>query len=142
MLYLRRQLDDMRELLQRTCASPTINSQLMSPRQIREQPKQGRGDSACFSSCSQSAHCPDNSGALIPNNTGHTNGASNTTYPRSVPDISPSSVPVHPLYGSPQVERRGHKRKRSCFEIRDEAVADFIDKGLITLECAISCFNT
>ncbi|KAJ5911406.1 transcriptional regulator family: Fungal Specific TF [Penicillium subrubescens] len=142
MLYLRRQLDDMRELLQRACASPTMNSQHMSPRQTREQPKQGRGDSACPSSCSQPSHCPDNSGALIPNNTGYANGASHTTYPRSVPDLSPTSVSVHPLYGSPQAERRGHKRKRSCFEIRDEAVADFIDKGLITLDCAISCFNT
>ncbi|KAJ5364273.1 uncharacterized protein N7496_009986 [Penicillium cataractarum] len=142
MLYLRRQLDDMRELLQRTCASPTINSQHLSPRQIREQPQETCRDSACASSCPQSAHCQDNNGALIPNNGSvYTNGAGNA-YPRSVPDVSPNSIPVHPLYGSPQTEPRALKRKRSCFEIRDEAVADFIDKGLITLECAISCFNT
>lgn len=142
MVYLRRQLDDMRELLQRAGASPTINSQHLSPRQIREQPQQTCGDSACASSCSQSTHGQDNSGALIANHsTVYTNGGSHP-YPRSVPDVSPNTIPVHPLYGSPPAEPRALKRKRSCFEIRDEAVADFIDKGLITLECAISCFNT
>lgn len=34
------------------------------------------------------------------------------------------------------------KKKRSGFEIRDEPVADFISKGLMTPEHAISCFNT
>ncbi|KAH2016483.1 hypothetical protein KXV97_002868 [Aspergillus fumigatus] len=34
------------------------------------------------------------------------------------------------------------KRKRSGFEIRDEPVADFISKGLMTPDHAISCFNT
>ncbi|KAJ5157401.1 uncharacterized protein N7482_008501, partial [Penicillium canariense] len=91
--YLRKQLDDMRELLQKT------------------QPP------------------------------GYTN-RNGDPYSSSVLDVSPNQISVHSLYEPPRVEHRPHKKRRSCFEIRDEAVADFIDKGLITLECAISCFNT
>lgn len=142
MLYLRRQLDDMRELLQRTCASPSTHPQHMSPLQTRERQLRIRQDSVCPSSCSQAAHSQEHSGALIANShPGYTNGT-NHSYPRSVPDISPNQIPVHPLCESPQTGNRALKRKRSCFEIRDDAVVDFVDKGLITLDCAISCFNT
>lgn len=132
----------MRELLQRVTAPSAFNTQEMSPQNIRDHPSNTRQDSSCPSSCSQPAHCPNNSGILVPNgNPGYTNGAIHP-YPRSVPDATPNQLSSYSLYDSPHTERRIPKRKRSCFEIRDDAVADFIDKKLITLDCAISCFNT
>jgi hypothetical protein len=63
--------------------------------------------------------------------------------PGSLPTLSPNEMPVQALYQpSNQIITRPPKRKRSGFEIRDEPIADFIDKGLITLECAVSYFNT
>lgn len=142
MYYLRKQLDEMRELLQRTCASPTRYSQQMSPLQTREPQPHIRQDSVCPSSCSQPAHSRDHSDAMIARSRPTYTNGTNNSYPRSVPDMSPNQIPLHPLYESPQADNRPLKRKRSCFEISDEAVADFIDKGLITLDCAISSFNT
>lgn len=64
-----------------------------------------------------------------------------------MPVISPDGLSAHshydPHYGTSSIGNpQPLKRKRSCFEIRDDAIADFIDKGLITPECAVSCFNT
>lgn len=62
--------------------------------------------------------------------------------PASIPTLSPNETSAQPLYVSNQIITRPPKRKRSGFEIRDEPIADFIDKGLISLECAVSYFNT
>jgi hypothetical protein len=65
------------------------------------------------------------------------------SYPRSRPDLSsPHEISVQPRYEAPISELSSLKRKRSCFEISEDSVADFIDKGLITIDCAVSCFDT
>ncbi|PLB46869.1 C6 zinc finger domain protein [Aspergillus steynii IBT 23096] len=47
-----------------------------------------------------------------------------------------------PLQAANSETSRPSKRRRSGFEIRDEPVSDFISKGLITADYAVSCFNT
>lgn len=46
------------------------------------------------------------------------------------------------LQGTNSETTRPSKRKRSGFEVRDDPVSDFISKGLITLDYAVSCFKT
>lgn len=61
----------------------------------------------------------------------------------SIPTLSPNEIATQSIYEAPnQTITRPLKRKRSGFEIRDEPIADFIDKGLITPEYAVSYFNT
>lgn len=81
---------------------------------------------------------------VVQNTTRHGNGQA-FEVPMSA--RSPDGLSAHSPYGSHyeplNIDNiRPLKRKRSCFEIRDDAIADFIDKGLITPECAVSCFNT
>jgi hypothetical protein len=57
--------------------------------------------------------------------------------------VSPGGVSTHSRMQTIITETGSvTKRKRSGFEIRDEPVADFISKGLMTPDHAISCFNT
>jgi hypothetical protein len=61
----------------------------------------------------------------------------------SIPTLSPNEIATQSIYEAPNhTITRPLKRKRSGFEIRDEPIADFIDKGLITPEYAVSYFNT
>jgi hypothetical protein len=61
----------------------------------------------------------------------------------SIPTLSPNEIGTQSIYGaSNQMITRPLKRKRSGFEVRDEPIADFIDKGLITIEYAVSYFTT
>ncbi|KAJ5536982.1 hypothetical protein N7513_010168, partial [Penicillium frequentans] len=147
--YLRRQLDEMQALVNQNHADPSPRFQgqdFHSPQQLHVQADQPRRGSACTSSCSQFAHPhqPEDPGAL----TVHPGSAefmnSSQSYPRSIPDISPNGVTtVAPLYTPSNGDNfRPKKRKRSCFEMREESIADFIDKGLITPDGAVSCFNT
>lgn len=63
--------------------------------------------------------------------------------PESIPALSPNETSAQSPYGnSNQIITQPLKRKRSRFEIRDGPIADFIDKGLITLDYAVSYFNT
>lgn len=63
---------------------------------------------------------------------------------RNLAVMSPHQTSSHNLnYNSPeQVHHRPLKRRRPTFEVREEAVEDFITKGLITLDIAASCFDT
>ncbi|KAJ5215102.1 hypothetical protein N7468_010781 [Penicillium chermesinum] len=66
-----------------------------------------------------------------------------SAYSSRVPAISPMQGRIASSYGSSdQLTSRPPKRRRSAFEVREEAVEDFIDTGLITLEDALSHFNT
>ncbi|KAJ5585136.1 uncharacterized protein N7459_004936 [Penicillium hispanicum] len=112
----------------------------MPPQQVLDKFDTSQG-STCTSSRSQFAHPQKALGPLpVPESTQVPNGRQ---YQGSVPLLSPNEASVPFLYdASNSGNPRPNKRKRSCFEIRDEAVADFIDKGLISLEFAFSCFNT
>lgn len=134
--HLRAQLDEIRQLLEQSRAHSAINSQqTTSPQQ------QVRRGSVCTSSNSQHAPPQENNLQLaIVESNGYVNGQE---YQRSLPELSPNGVSVQSVYEPSHANNpRSRKRKRSCFEIRSETVADFIDKGLITPECAYSCFNT
>lgn len=79
----------------------------------------------------------------VPDDPVYMNTHTGNSYPRSKPDLSsPHEISVQPRYEAPIGELSSLKRKRSCFEISEDSVADFIDKGLITIECAVSCFDT
>lgn len=140
--FLRTQLDEIRQLLEQSRSYSAIHSQpTSSPQQHMEQQQDVRRGSACTSSRSQHAQTQENIGALtLPNSTGYVNGQQ---YQRSLPELSPEGISVQSIYEPSQGDNsRSLKRKRSCFEVRGEAVADFIENGLITPECAYSCFNT
>jgi hypothetical protein len=151
MQYLRRQLDEMRELLQQSNSHSTPKSQVThSPTRDRHLV---RRESACGSSCPHYPHPQDHPQECLANmpvtaSAGYTNGHTTghqyqSSMPGSMPTLSPNEIPVQSLYqASNQIITRPPKRKRCGFEIRDEPIADFIDKGLITLECAVSYFNT
>jgi hypothetical protein len=51
-------------------------------------------------------------------------------------DVLLQSIPPENEYTRPA------KRKRSGFEVRCDPIADFISKGMITVEYAVSCFQT
>ncbi|EAU36243.1 conserved hypothetical protein [Aspergillus terreus NIH2624] len=51
-------------------------------------------------------------------------------------DVLLQSIPPENEYARPA------KRKRSGFEVRCDPIADFISKGMITVEYAVSCFQT
>ncbi|OQD84001.1 hypothetical protein PENANT_c014G00912 [Penicillium antarcticum] len=147
--YLRRQLDEMRELLQQSRAHTTPKSQVThSPNQPRDRQAQVRRESFCGSSCSQYTHSQDHvqdglPTIPVPGSGGYMNGHQYQRSMPSIPTLSPNEIATQPIYGvSNQIITRPLKRKRSGFEIRDEPIADFIDKGLITPEYAVSYFNT
>ncbi|KAJ6118167.1 transcriptional regulator family: Fungal Specific TF [Penicillium samsonianum] len=147
--YLRQQLDEMRELLQQSRSQPTPKSQLThSPSHLRDRQQQVAHESARGSSGSHYPHSQDNPQDGFPNipvasSVGYTNGHQyQRSMPGSMPALSPNETSAQPLYASNRIITRPPKRKRSGFEIRDEPIADFIDKGLITLECAMSYFHT
>ncbi|CAI7630039.1 unnamed protein product [Penicillium glandicola] len=147
--YLRKQLDEMRELLQQSRSQQTPKSQLThSPSHLRERQQQVRRESACGSSGSRYPHSHDHHQDEFPNipttrSVAYTNNRQyQSSMPGSIPAISPNETSARPPYPSNQIITRPSKRKRSGFEIRDEPITDFIDKGLISLECAMSYFNT
>ncbi|KAJ5367728.1 hypothetical protein N7541_001669 [Penicillium brevicompactum] len=145
--YLRKQLDDMRELLQQNRAQSTPKSS-----QLAHSPSHLRGrqplchESACGSSVSQFPHTqdrPQEYGDVSATDPGYTDGHQfQRSMPASMPTVSPNELATQSVYASNHIVTRPPKRKRSGFEIRDEPIADFIDKGLITFECALSYFNT
>lgn len=129
----------MRELLHQNHTQSTPHSSVhISPHGIHDQ-QQVRQESSSASPASQFTH-PQPLGPLtVPNS----NTYANQQYKESVNAVSPNGVSVPSLRDAIVAENdRVNKRKRSCFEIRDESIADFINEGLITLECAMSCFNT
>lgn len=144
--YLKNQLDEMRNLLQHNRSHSSIHSQeSVSPRQVLEsQQHEVRGDSGCPSSHSQITLAEDDIVTLaVPDNTAYLNTQTVHSYPRSGPDLSsPHEIAVQPRYEASTSEMSSLKRKRSCFEISEDSVADFIDKGLITMEYAVSYFDT
>ena len=147
--YLRKQLDQMREFLQQSRSQPTPKSQLThSPSHLCDRQHQVPHESACGSSTSHFPHSrdhPEDGFSSIPV-TGSARYTNCHQYQRSLPGsiqtLSPNDTSTQPLYTRSQIITRPPKRKRSGFEVRDEPIADFIDKGLITLECAVSYFNT
>ncbi|KAJ5265286.1 hypothetical protein N7524_006304 [Penicillium chrysogenum] len=147
--YLRKQLDEMRELLKHTRSQPSPKSQpTHSPNQHCDRQQQVRHESACASSGSQYPHPQHHpqdefSSVPVPSSAGYTNGHQcQRSMPGSIPALSPNETSARPIFAADQIITRPPKRKRSGFEIRDEPITDFIDKGLITLECAVSYFNT
>ncbi|KAJ5947173.1 hypothetical protein N7466_000188 [Penicillium verhagenii] len=148
--YLRRQLSEMQALINQNHISPTPQFQEQEfespPPQLHDHEDQPRRGSVCTSSCSQFAHPhqQEGTGAITAHQDSTDYIHSSTNYQRSMPTVSPNeSRAVAPIYELPNGEAaRPNKRKRSCFEIREESIADFIDKGLITPEGAVSCFNT
>ncbi|KAJ5823818.1 transcriptional regulator family: Fungal Specific TF [Penicillium robsamsonii] len=146
---LRKQLDEMRELLQQSRSQNTPNSQLThSPSYLRDRQQQVHRESPHASSGSHYPHLQDHSQRGFPNipitsSVGYTDSHQyQRSMPGSIPGFSPNETSVRPPYTSNQTITRLLKRKRSGFEIRDDAITDFTDKGLITLECAVSYFNT
>ncbi|KAJ5681158.1 hypothetical protein N7536_012297 [Penicillium majusculum] len=146
---LQKQLDEMRELLQQSRSQPTPKSQLtQSPTHPRDQQQHVRRESAGGSSGLHYPHPEDHPQDEFPNipvtnSAGYANSHRyQRSIPASIPTLSPNESSAQPLYVSNQIITRPPKRKRSGFEIRDEPIADFIDKGLISLECAVSYFNT
>ncbi|KAJ5672253.1 hypothetical protein N7507_001380 [Penicillium longicatenatum] len=147
--YLRSQLDEMQALVNQNhiISSPRFQEQgLHSPQQSHGQVDEPRRGSACTSSCSQFAHThqQEGRGALTVHAGSANHMNTSNSYQRSIPDVSPNgATTVAPMYTPSNEDNfRPKKRKRSCFEIREESIADFIDKGLITPESAVSCFNT
>ncbi|KAJ5965158.1 transcriptional regulator family: Fungal Specific TF [Penicillium vulpinum] len=145
--YLRRQLDEIHNLLQQSRSQPTPKSQLThSPSHLRDRQHRVRHESACGSS--HYPHSQDHSQEGFPNipatsSAGYTNGQQyQRSIPGSIPAMSPNETSAQALYASKQIITRPLKRKRSRFEIREDPITDFINKGLITLECAVSYFNT
>ncbi|KAK4868385.1 hypothetical protein LT330_007107 [Penicillium expansum] len=145
--YLRKQLDEMRELLQQGCSQPTPKSRpTHSPSHLRDRQQQVYHESACGSSDSHYPRSQDHPQDVFPsipltNSVGYAHGHQRSM-PGSIPALSPNETSARPLCASSQIIARPPKRKRSGFEIRDEPIADFIDKQLISLECAVSYFNT
>lgn len=133
-------------MLQNNRSGPSIHSEEnISPQQVPEaQQQEARRGSECTSSCSQITNAEDGVMTLaVPDNAVYLSEQNGQPYPRSMPTLSsPHAVSAHSQYEAPIGQLSSLKRKRSCFEIRDDSVADFIDKGLITVECAVSCFNT
>lgn len=129
----------MRELLQQAQAGSISHPQeLNSPQRHRDQPETVRRASASVSSCTHQHENPDI--LTVQGSTGYANGH---PYHGTLLVASPNEVSTRSHYEPSNAENmRPLKRKRSCFEIRDDAIADFIDKGLITAECAVSCFNS
>lgn len=136
----------MQQLLQQNRSHSSIHSQEnVSPREILEtQQHEVCGDSGCPSSCSHVTHAEDDRMTLaIPDNTAYMNIQSQHDYSGSrAPLSSPHEASSHSQYEVPINGISSLKRKRSCFEISEDSVADFIDKGLISPECAVSYFNT
>ncbi|CAG7925097.1 unnamed protein product [Penicillium olsonii] len=134
----------MHKLLQQSRAQPSPQSQLThSPTHSRprEQVCHERG-------CSSGPRYQNAQGnhegleAISAIGSGYSDGHQyQGSLPASIPTLSPTDVSAQPLYTANQIIRPP-KRKRSGFEVRDEPIADFIDKGLITFECAVSYFNT
>ncbi|KAJ5503715.1 transcriptional regulator family: Fungal Specific TF [Penicillium fimorum] len=147
--HLRGQLDEMRDLLQQSRSQNTPKSQLThSPSYIRDRQQQVHRESPHGSSGSHYPHLQDHSQGVFPNvpitsSVGYTDGHQyQRSMPGSIPGHSPNETSAQPPYASNQTITNPPKRKRSGFEIRDDPITDFIDKGLITLECAVSYFNT
>ncbi|KAJ5760588.1 transcriptional regulator family: Fungal Specific TF [Penicillium odoratum] len=144
--YLRRQLDDMQALINQHQINQNTGFQehgIDSP-QLYHQGDIRRGSACTSASQFTHPHQQDGVGALTvhPSSAEYMDGSHH--YQRSVSDVSPNGITtVAPMYEPSNEDNfRPNKRKRSCFEIREESIADFIDKGLITPECAVSCFNT
>ncbi|KAJ5648079.1 transcriptional regulator family: Fungal Specific TF [Penicillium lividum] len=144
--YLRRQLDDMQALINQHHLNRNTGFQdqgLDSP-QLYDQGDTRRGSACTAASQFTHLHQQDGLGALIvhPSPAEYMSGSNH--YQRSMPDVSPNGITTVASMHEPSNEDnfRPNKRKRSCFEIREESIADFIEKGLITSECAVSCFNT
>ncbi|KAJ5480051.1 transcriptional regulator family: Fungal Specific TF [Penicillium desertorum] len=147
--YLRKQLGEMRELLKQSRSQPSPKSQpTHSPNQHCDRQQQVRHESACASSGSHYPHPQHHpqdefSSVPVPSSARYANGHQyQRSMPGSIPALSPNETSARPIYASNRIITRPPKRKRSGFEIRDEPITDFIDKGLITLECAVSYFNT
>lgn len=135
--YLRRQLDDMRHFLQQESSSGLNNSATdLSPKQT--QPNALGRDHA--SGCSPYIPRPETiEAATVQATPGNVDCS--LCQRHSQTEISSQSLYL-PQASCDGQFRRPAKRKRSAFEIREQAVEDFIDKGLITLEFAMSCFET
>ncbi|CAG8156316.1 unnamed protein product [Penicillium nalgiovense] len=147
--HLRKQLDKMRGLLKQNQSQPSPKFQPTPfPNQHSDRQQQVRHESACASSGSHYPHPQHHpqdepSSVPVPSSAGYANGHQHQrSMPGSIPALSPNETSARPIYASSQIITRPPKRKRSGFEIRDEPITDFIDKGLITLECAVSYFNT
>jgi hypothetical protein len=65
-------------------------------------------------------------------------GCQSGSIPEAIPLPSPNTIPAQPLCEDSNPPLTG---RCSGFEIRDEPVTDFIDKGLLTLEYAVFYFN-
>ncbi|KOS48286.1 hypothetical protein ACN38_g687 [Penicillium nordicum] len=146
--YLRKQLDEIRELLQHSRPQPTPKPQpTQSPTHLGDQQhirREGDGGSSGFH-YPHPQDPPQGEFTNIPvtNSAGYANSHRyQRSMPPSIPTLSPNDTSAQPLYASNHIIDRPPKRKRSGFEIREEPIADFIDKGLISLECAVSYFNT
>ncbi|CAG8232259.1 unnamed protein product [Penicillium salamii] len=144
--YLRKQMNEMRELLEQSRAQLSPDSRLThSPSQLRAR-QQACHESACSSSGTQHPpprNHPHDFGAISSLESGYSNGHQyQRSLPASIPTLSPNEISAQPLYASNRIVNRPLKRKRSGFEIREDPIADFVDKGLITFDCAVSYFNT
>ncbi|CAG8267686.1 unnamed protein product [Penicillium salamii] len=144
--YLRKQMNEMRELLEQSRAQLSPDSRLShSPSQLRDR-QQACHESACSSSGTR--HPPPRSHphafeAMSSMESRYSNGHQyQRSLPASIPTLSPNEISAQPLYASNRIVNRPLKRKRSGFEIREDPIADFVDKGLITFDCAVSYFNT
>lgn len=146
--YLRDQLDDIRQSLRiNNLQSQRHSQENVSPRQVAEgQQKDNPSDNSCLSCDSQYTNLnAENEIARleVPNNMAHMSSQRihSNPDPRRAASSSHDTV-SHSQYEATSIRSPSLKRKRSCFEISESSVAGFIDKGLITTDCAISCFRT
>ncbi|KAJ6136148.1 hypothetical protein N7512_001308, partial [Penicillium capsulatum] len=134
--YLRRQLNDMRQLLQQNAASSVMASHDTS-QQSSHGPAQETNQESVSTSCSRH---PEDFRVASVSATGCAT-CENQQYPTSMQPISTHATPVL-FYEPANEDHRPRKRRRSCFEIRDEAIVDFIEQGLLMPDIAISSFDT
>ncbi|KAK9627558.1 hypothetical protein V6Z94_002244 [Aspergillus fumigatus] len=140
--HLREQVDALRDLLQ-SCSDSDARG-LVTERQAPHRailPSGGQGPDCHMSPASQMILGPTvvpqlPEGSCVDAPAGDQPGVHGLA-------ASPGEVSTHSRMQTVITEAGSvTKRKRSGFEIRDEPVADFISKGLMTPDHAISCFNT
>lgn len=146
--YLRDQLDDIRQSLRmNNLQSQNYSQENISPRQVLERQQQDEpGDNSCLTCDSQNANL-NTEGEMVrlpvQDKMTYINSQQKASnYGPRQPGSSPRETVALSQYEASSIRSPSLKRKRSCFEISESSVAGFIDKGLITTDCAISCFRT
>ncbi|KAI9045788.1 putative C6 transcription factor [Aspergillus affinis] len=117
-----------------------LNDQLKEIREVlQSQKSQISHESIQISSPSQLA---PTSAAMTAFDTATDSGAIQYSHQYRAPQVQRETPLQSPLQAANLETTRPPKRRRSGFEVRNEPVLDFISKGLITVDYAVSCFKT